>query len=112
MRAEYILLACLLHFDELTAQEVERISRLPRNTISRAVHRMLAEGYLKRAPDPVDGRQAKLQITPSGRTLHEQISQYMTRRENEVLSTLSKVERTTLSRVLKKAALHTPTLDE
>ena len=52
IRPESILLVCLSHFDELTAQDVARIARAPRNTISRAVHRMLAEGYIARSPDP------------------------------------------------------------
>ena len=106
VRAEYILLACLSHFDVLTAQDVSRISRRPRNTISRAVHRMLDEGYLDRAPDPNDGRQSKLRITPKGRLLHTKISEYLRRRQDEVLEPLSSEERDTLSKLLKKAALN------
>lgn len=44
VRVEYILLVCLSHYDALTAQDVANISRRPRNTISRAVHRMKSEG--------------------------------------------------------------------
>jgi len=112
VRAEYILLACLSHFDVLTAQEVARISRRPRNTISRAVHRMLAEGYLNRAPDPNDGRQSRLKITPSGRSLHDRISGYLRHRQDEVLAVLSPDERETLSTLLKKAALNAADLDD
>ena len=112
VRAEYILLVCLSHFDVLTAQDVARISRRPRNTISRAVHRMLAEGYLERAPDPTDGRQATLRITPAGRDLQTHISKYLTRRQEEVFASLSAGERKTLLDILKKAALHAATLDE
>ena len=112
VRAEYILLVCLSHFDELTAQDVARISRRPRNTISRAVHRMLDEGYLVRAPDPSDGRQATLTITAEGRAMHEQISKYLTKRQEEVFATLTRDERRTLLKILKKAALHASTLDE
>ena len=97
VRAEYILLVCLSHFDELAAQDVARISRRPRNTISRAVQRMLAEGYLVRGPDPSDGRQAMLRITPEGRALHERIATYLKARQDEVLSSLSDEERATLS---------------
>lgn len=105
VRAEYILLACLSHFDVLTAKDVARISRRPRNTISRAVHRMLDEGFLDRAPDPDDGRQSWLRITPAGRSLHDRISVYLRRRQEEVLEVLGSEERKTLSRLLKKAAL-------
>ena len=112
VRSEYILLVCLSHFDELTAQDVARISRRPRNTISRAVHRMLAEGFLDRVPDPEDGRQARLQITPTGRVLQDEISGYLRRRQEQVFSGLDTAERKTLSALLKKAALHAAALDD
>ena len=105
VRAEYILLACLSHFEALTAQDVASISRRPRNTISRAVHRMLAEGYLNRDPDPDDGRQSWLRISPTGKALHERVSEYLSRRQDEVLSGLDADERKTLSKLLKKAAI-------
>ena len=112
VRAEYILLVCLSHYQALTAQDVANISRRPRNTISRAVHRMEREGFLRRTPDPHDGRQATLQITGSGRALHQKIWVYLERRQEEVLGGLTAEERSTLSDILKKAALHTATLDE
>lgn len=112
VRAEYILLACLSHFDVLTAQDVARISRRPRNTISRAVHRMLKDGYLDRVPDPEDGRQSRLQITSAGRALHEHISEYLSRRQHEVLGALTQDERATLTALLKKAALNAAKLDD
>lgn len=112
IRAEYILLVCLSHFDELTAQDVARISRRPRNTISRAVHRMVAEGHITRKPDPDDARQAHLAITTSGRALQDKIADYLKARQEEVLTGLDAAERKTLSIILKKAALHTANLDD
>ena len=73
VRAEYHLLLCLAHYSELTAQDVARITRRPRNSISRAVHRMLDLGFLRRVPDPDDARQAKLQITSEGKIMHQKI---------------------------------------
>lgn len=112
VRAEYILLACLSHFSVLTAQDVAQISRRPRNTISRAVHRMLREGFIDRAPDPDDRRQARLQITSAGRDLHNHISEYLRRRQDTVLAALSAQERETLTTLLKKAALSAATLND
>ena len=77
VRAEYHLLLCLAHYSELTAQDVARITRRPRNSISRAVHRMLDLGFLKRVPDPSDARQAKLRITKEGKIMHKKISKYL-----------------------------------
>lgn len=112
IRAEYILLACLSHFDTLTAQDVARLSRRPRNTISRAVHRMLAEGYLARAPDPGDGRQARLRITAKGRSLHAEIAAYLKARESVLLGGLETEEREQLRRTLRKLAVHAARLPD
>ena len=60
-RSEYLLLMALSHYPVLTAQDVSRLSGRPRNSISRAVHRMLAVGHLARDPDPTDARQARLE---------------------------------------------------
>lgn len=111
IRAEYLLLCCLSHYPVLAAREVARIARQPRNTVSRAVHRMLVEGYIERAPHPEDGRQARLSITPAGRALHEQIAEHLCRRQEEVLGALSAAERNTLAGLLRKAALHAASLD-
>ncbi len=112
IRAEYVLLVCLSHFPELTAQDVARIARRPRNTVSRAVHRMLAEGYIERVPDPDDGRQARLTITTTGRALHEKIAEYLRRRQEEVLGNLDASEREMLTTLLRKAALHAASLSD
>ena len=111
IRAEYLLLVCLSHFPVLTAQDVARIARQPRNTVSRAVHRMLAESYIERVPDPEDGRQAHLTITETGRALHVQIAEVLRERQEDVLDRLDPEERATLSTLLRKAALHASALD-
>lgn len=104
VRAEYILLVCLAHYETLTAQDIADISRRPRNTISRAVHRMVTEGHIVRSPHPDDGRQVVLRITHTGRNLHELIAPYLTRRQNAVFGSLTPSERKTLFRLLKKTA--------
>ena len=95
-----------------TAQDVARITRRPRNSISRAVHRMLAEGYLDRAPDPRDGRQARLKLTPKGRALHEKIAARLVARQEVILAPLDARERRQLDRLLQKLALHAAELPE
>ena len=104
-RPEYLLLLCLSHYPVLTAQDVSRLTGRPRNSISRAVHRMLAVHHIERAPDPSDGRQARLTITPSGRALHEQISDLLYKHQERVLSGLNARERRQLADLLQKAAV-------
>ena len=110
VRAEYHLLLCLAHYPTLTAQDVARMTRRPRNSISRAVHRMQNEGYLTRVPDPGDGRQATLTITPEGRAKHDKICRYLVDREVEIFSVLSEAELHSFRTILRKLAHHTSTL--
>lgn len=106
IRGEYLLLACLSHFPVLTAQDVSRLTGRPRNTISRAVNRMLKEGYLKRVPDPSDGRQAKLSITREGKQLHQKVVKYLIDRQEAVLEILDPQERNQLRTIMRKLARH------
>ena len=110
IRAEYMLLLCLSHFPVLTAQDVSRLTGRPRNSISRAVHRMLKEGFIERAPDPDDGRQSKLTITPIGREMHSQVASYVQTQHDKVLDVLQLDERKTLVKLLRKTALYITTL--
>ena len=110
VRAEYHLLLCLAHYSELTAQDVARITRRPRNSISRAVHRMLDLGFLRRVPDPSDARQAKLQITKEGKIMHNKISKYLVSREAEIFSVLSESERKHFRGLIRKLANFASTL--
>ena len=112
IRAEYHLLMCLAHYPTLSAQDISRLTRRPRNSISRAVHRMLDEGYLTRTPDPNDGRQALLSITPAGQAIHEQIAGRLADRQEEVLSPLDQDERTQLDALLNKLAHHAAELPD
>ncbi|MEM8979908.1 MAG: MarR family transcriptional regulator [Pseudomonadota bacterium] len=112
IRAEYVLLACLSHFDEMTAQDVARISRRPRNTVSRAVHRMIDDGLIERAPDASDGRQAQLKITPAGLEMHLKAAAYLKARQEVVLDGLTADERAQFSALLRKTALFAAQLDD
>jgi len=110
IRAEYMLLLSLSHFPVLTAQDISRLTGRPRNSISRGVHRMLKEGFIERAPDPDDGRQAKLTITATGLELHKKIAYYVKSRQDQVLSVLQPDEREILVQLLRKTALYSTTL--
>ena len=105
-RGEYLLLFCLSHFPVLTARDVAEMSKRPRNTISRAVHRMLNEGYIDRVPDPEDGRQARLTISVSGRELHNKVMERFRTRETQGFQILDDDDRAALDQILQKLALH------
>ena len=56
----------------LTPSELARIERVQRPTISRVSARLGQAGLIERMPDELDGRGARLRLTPEGqRTLRE-----------------------------------------
>ena len=101
-RAEYLLLFCLAQTPHLTAQDVANVTGRPRNSISRAVHRVLERGLIHRTPDPDDGRQARLRITAAGRRLHQRIVTSFIEREAALLDVLDAGERRALDRILAR----------
>ena len=105
IRAEYLLLLCCSHFDALTAQDVSELTGRPRNSISRAVSRMVDVGYIEKTPDPSDGRQSILRITEKGYQLHKQVATLMQGEQENVLGALTDSERGTLVKLLRKIAL-------
>ncbi|MEM6662296.1 MAG: MarR family transcriptional regulator [Pseudomonadota bacterium] len=106
IRGEYLLLLCLSHQPVLTAQDVARMTRRPRNSISRAVHRMLDEGFIDRAPDPDDGRQARLTITDKGRAMQERCEAFLGARSVEVLGVLDAKDADDLDRIMRRLVTH------
>lgn len=105
-RAEYHLLMCLAHYPALSSADVATLTRMPRNSISRAVQKMEAEGYITRAADPSDKRKTKLSATARGRARHRDIAARFVEREAEVLDVLPPDERQTLQRLLSTLARH------
>jgi DNA-binding MarR family transcriptional regulator len=65
-------LATIERAGPLTPSELARIERVQRPTISRVTARLGQAGLLERLPDELDGRGARLRVTPAGgRTLRE-----------------------------------------
>lgn len=111
LRTEYHLLMCLSHYPVLASTEVARLTRMPRNSISRAVKRMEKEGYVTRKQDPDDLRKSKLKATISGQKLHDQVAARFVKREAEILRALSSRERAQFQNMLSKLAVHAANLE-
>ena len=88
-RDEYMLLYCLSHFAELTAQEVAKMTERPPNSISKAVLRKLKKGYFNRSPNPTYVHQILLRIASKGRNLHERVLPRFVSREKEIFLPLN-----------------------
>lgn len=101
-RPEFVVMFCLAHCGSLTAQGISNMTGRPKNSLSRAVHRLVARGLITRVAAPRDPRQAQLDLSAAGRETLERITPRFTRRETEMLSPLTAQERQEFDRLLGK----------
>lgn len=88
--------------DACSAQFISQCTRTHKSTISRAVTTLLNDGLIERVENEADRREFRLQLTRKGRTLYEDLFPQLLRREDEILTCLTAVERKQLSALLGK----------
>jgi MarR family transcriptional regulator, temperature-dependent positive regulator of motility len=104
-RSEFVVLFCLQHVGTLSAQEVCEITGRPKNSISQAVTKLAAAGYIERRGDPKDARRMQLVATAAGRKLYSQVMPLFLERERAMLSPLSERELKQFDALLAKLVL-------
>lgn len=104
-RVEFVLIYNLALHDGATASEIAASTGFPKNTLSRAVNRLVAEGYLARGADENDRRQQVLTLTPKGRLVFDEALPRFVALEEEMLAPLSLVEREMLANLMAKVVL-------
>ncbi len=69
-------------------------------SVSKAVERMEAAGFVQRRPDPQDARANCIFLTEKGRRLEEPVKRILVESEERLLATMSLEERLLLRRLL------------
>lgn len=101
-RDENNVLFALATYGQLTAKSICEFLGRPKNSISRAIDRLLKKGLVHTEVDPSDRRRVLLTIEPAGRALHEKTLRIHKKREAHMLKSLTQVERTALDAILSK----------
>lgn len=101
-RPDFIVMFCLAHCGSLTAQDISNMTGRPKNSLSRAVHKLVARGFISRVAAKKDPRQAQLDLSRTGQETLDRIMPRFTRRETEMLSPLTPDERREFDRLLGK----------
>lgn len=101
-RQEFVILFCLTHSSNVTAQDVCLATGRPKNTISMAVQALIQKEYIKKKANPSDGRSEILFKTKSGAKAYQKVIPILVDRENEMMACLSRSERKTFDRLLRK----------
>jgi DNA-binding MarR family transcriptional regulator len=100
---EWRVLATLgFRHEPCSAQYVADCTRTHKSTISRAVTALLKRQIIERVENADDRREFRLQLTPKGAELYEELIPRLLRREQEILSCLSAQDRRDFARLLGK----------
>lgn len=108
MRPDYVVLYSLGLREGVAAQDVCESSGFPKNTISRAVNRLLRRKLIERERDRSDQRRLGLRLTPLGRAIFDETLQALVERERTMLSALTSSEQAQLSRLMARLVTASP----
>jgi len=104
-RAEFVVIYALGLMDGLTASAVCTSSGFPKNTISRAIQKLIDKDIVRREVDPGDLRSFVLYLTDEGRRIVDDSMQPMVEREQAMLGGLTPAEQLMLSELLAKVVV-------
>ena len=85
-----------------TAQYISHCTRTHKSTISRAVMSLMQRHLVERVENADDRREFSLRMTDKGKTLYEELTPRLLRKEQGIMSCLSAQERREFARLLGK----------
>ncbi|MCA0400304.1 MAG: MarR family transcriptional regulator [Proteobacteria bacterium] len=104
-RIEFVVIYNLAVAGPFTASEIASSTAFPKNTLSRAVNRLLKLGLIHAEANGGDRRAKILSLTPAGRAIYDEALPRFEGLEKEMLAPLNLVEREMLSMLLAKVVV-------
>lgn len=101
-RVEFVVIYSLALHDSITATDIATSSAFPKNTLSRAINRLVEQGYVTRVADGDDRRMQLLSLTGPGRAIFDAALPRFVKAEQDMLAPLTLVEREMLALLLTK----------
>lgn len=108
VRPEYVVLYSIGLKSGVAAKDICISSGFPKNTISRAVQRLLKRKLIRRAQDENDLRSFVLRLTKAGRDIFDETMPTLIAHERTMLSGLDTAEQQQLSDLMAKLVLQSP----
>jgi len=99
---QWAVLLVLWARDGMTQAELSREVAIEPPTVVRTIDRMVRDGLVSRAPDPVDGRLSRIYLTERARSLRDELVPLAAAVNEEILNGLTATEARTLRRLLAK----------
>lgn len=109
VRPEFVALYAVGLRNGVAAKNIVASSGLPKNTLSRAIQRLLQRRLLRRETDPEDLRSFVLYLTGPGRAIFEETMPLMIQQQTAMLSALTDAEQRQLCELMDKLVIASPT---
>lgn len=109
VRPEFVALYAVGLKGGVAAKNIVASAGLPKNTLSRAIQKLLERRLLKRESDPDDLRSYVLALTPAGRAIFDETMPRMVQQQAAMLGALSEAEQKQLCELLDKMVIASPT---
>lgn len=108
VRPEFVALYAVGLKGGVAAKNIVASAGLPKNTLSRAIQKLLQRRLLKRETDPDDLRSYVLALTPTGRAIFDETMPRMVQQQSAMLGTLTEAEQKQLCELLDKMVIASP----
>ncbi len=108
VRPEYVVMFSIGLKSGVAAKDICISSGFPKNTISRAIQRLLKRKLIRRAQDENDLRSFVLRLTKAGRDIFDETMPTLIAHERTMLSGLTPAEQDQLSELMAKLVLQSP----
>jgi len=105
-RPEFSVIYALGLRDGALARDISNSNGFPKNTLSRAISRLVQNELIEKRIDGADKRAQTLYLTDRGREIFEESLPFFAEYEEKMLSALNTDERNTLSRLLAKIVIN------
>ena len=99
--AGYVLLE-LFYCDGIRQEELSRLLNIDRANTTRAINKLVQEGYVRRQPDPEDGRAHRVYLTEKGPGLKPDLFNLLGSWDEELLGALTPDEQDLFLTLLRK----------
>jgi DNA-binding MarR family transcriptional regulator len=108
VRPEFVALFSVGLKGGVAAKNIVASSGLPKNTLSRAIQKLLQRRLLRRDTDRDDLRSYVLALTPGGQSIFDETMPLMVDHQNAMLSALSEAEQKQLCELMDKMVIASP----
>jgi DNA-binding MarR family transcriptional regulator len=96
------LRATLVEFGPASQAALGRRSSIDRSDVVAALNELEADGYVRRSPDPADGRRNVITITAAGKRQYKRLTNLVGKAQDEIFAPLSATDRSRLTTILGK----------